>query len=97
MKFKIGDKVELRKDSKYFFNRKPWIHTDEYGTIFEVLADESNEDHIYGILWDSSSFKRSNCFLRAIDIQYPKYKNTRLARKMFPKADISECGEWIYV
>lgn len=42
--------------------------------------------------------KGGGCFIDTFNKAFKKQvKATRLARKLYPDAEVSECGEWIYV
>jgi len=51
-KFKVGNKVKIRKDSRYYGQ------SHEIGTIIKVDPDpnsDPNQDHIYNVRWNRNS------------------------------------------
>lgn len=54
-------------------------------------------DYVYLNIENGGAFHGS-CPLYIFNEKFKaKCKNTRLARKLYPDAEVSECGEWIYV
>jgi hypothetical protein len=93
-KFKVGDVVTLRKDSKYYKHNDLYAHICDKGsgTILEIYDDYTT--HIYGIKWNSmpeGEHGYTDCSLREVDIEI-KYKYTRLAEKVYPKG--YKDGKW---
>lgn len=91
-KFKVGDKVKVvryHEDSESAAKR----YLDKYevylGGIVELV--EIHSMTLY------ATYKGKKVILDPTEVELCKYKNTRLAKKMYPKARVSECGEWIYV
>lgn len=84
MKFEIGHKYNLFEDDVYIITR---MSND---LIFLELLN------IKGIplAYSEHDFIKFFGYLKRIK---DKCKNTRLARKLYPDAEVSECGEWIYV
>lgn len=88
-KFKIGDKVRVTKD-----NTIPSGYGLKKGDIVTILeVGNASEDGINYTLIVSDDGN----YLFDTEVIHVRCKNTRLARKLYPKANVSECGEWIYV
>ena len=81
-KFKVGDHVEIVRG----------VSKGHKGVIDRVTSSKymTSGKHVY-------SFKGSYVGYFDDDLEHSRVKNPRLARKMFPKAEVSEDGEWIYV
>ncbi len=81
--FKLGDKVRCIDNS----NRADVIKKGKVYIISEVRGSyyylEEVNDNVY--------------FVERRFELLTKCKATRLAKKLYPDAEVSECGEWIYV
>lgn len=67
-----------------------WFVTEENDKSTWDYIDETVKGEVkYVINLDLSSIKSG--------LMVSKFKNSKLARKMYPNSKITECGEWIYV
>lgn len=84
--FKIGDIVKIVKNECRSIN--------SIGDVGIITQIKGNGRHIR-VFVEKRGYLHGTC-------NYPsdlilRCKNTRLARKLYPKAEVTEDGEWIYV
>ncbi len=109
-KFKIGDAVKVisnRKGGIRMVGEICWIcpiHKSYAIRPFEhPPIDEINPNSGSPYYCDTkgeygeAGIVISNWDYDEDELEFARCKNTRLARKMYPDAKISECGEYIYV
>lgn len=93
LKYKLGDRVKLRKHSQYY-GCNHQIPKETYATIIEINT-YTWDDHIYGVKWAEDGEYEFASY-REKDL-VSTVKATRLSRKIYPKAKESECGEWLEI
>ena len=86
-KFKIGDKVRIRKDSQ-FYTMYEYNPRDVTGTIKKFI----DETYSIRVAWDNG---RSNAY-GIEDLIHTRIKDTKIARKMNPKYKVLGNG-WLEV
>jgi hypothetical protein len=78
------------KDPRTDSTQSIWFVTEEHDPDVWERVDKVVKGEVkYLINWDLGGVPEDK-------LKRPK-KNTALARKLHPKADISDCKEWIYV
>ena len=100
LKYKVGDRIKLKKDSTHYKHTSEHIKRDEFGTIIQILDEfgyHSNR-HKYGIRWKNRVYPQYevDCYLRKIDIELVKIRATKLAKKVYPNAAVKDGWLEIY-
>jgi hypothetical protein len=91
MKFKVGDKVFLRKDSCYFGDD----YQLPYNVVGSIIRITPSEYLPFLVQWEINGDLASNSYSKD-DIKVA-VKNTELARFMYPNSKESDDGKYLYV
>lgn len=88
MKFKVGDKVYLSKNSK-FNNGKSSNPIDVMGNVYEITKDYAPDSWIR-VKWSNGGINgyHEECLILATP-------NNVLSRAMYPKLSPTKCGKYL--
>lgn len=99
-RFKAGDRVKVISLRHYF--KKHYI--EKFGTI---LHNEIDHENRWVIRFDNSDLNcsaydeyKGGCSSWVFfdeELEHARVKNNRLAKKLYPNAEESEDGRWLYV
>ncbi len=92
--FKVGDIVRVKMNTELDGRNK---FRGESGTISRVFKNIPLTGQALRYVIDFKNIHNDGWIFYTKDLEYCRVKATRLAKKMYPNVEVSECGEWVYV